>query len=225
MSDKKTKEMPEQEVVNKAIGFWEKNNKKLITVFSIVIIVVGGYLAYTNFIVLPKEQKASEELFTAENFFRKDSFNLALNGNTNAAGFLKVIDKYEGTKSANLAKLYAGETYLHLGEFQKAVNYLGEFNAYGATQIEAKAEGLLGDAYAELKKNEEAIEHYKKAGTLFTEDQAISSEYLFRGALLSEVAGKTDQAIELYKTIKDKYPRTDKGFVVDKYLTRLGVIN
>ncbi len=225
MSDKKTTEMPDQEVVNKAIGFWEKNNKKLITIFSIVIIVVGGYLAYTNFIVLPKEQKASEELFTAENFFRKDSFNLALNGNANAAGFLKVIDKYEGTKSANLAKLYAGEAYLHLGQFQQAVNFLGEFNAHGAIQIQAKAEGLLGDAYAELKKNEEAIDHYKKAGTIFSEDQAISSEYLFRGALLSEIAGKTDQAIELYQTIKDKYPRTDKGFVVDKYLSRLGVIN
>ena len=225
MSDKKTTAMPEQEVVNKAIGFWEKNNKKLITIFSLVIIIVGGYLSYTNFVLLPKEQKASEDLFAAENFFRKDSFNLALNGNANAAGFLKVIDKYEGTKSANLAKLYAGESYLHLGEFQKALNYLGEFNAHGASQIEAKAEGLLGDAYAELKKNEEAIDHYKKAGTLFTEDQAISSEYLFRGALLSEVAGKTDQAIELYKIIKDKYPRTEKGFVVDKYLTRLGVIN
>ncbi len=225
MSDKKTTQMPDQEVINKAIGFWEKNNKKLITIFSIVIIVVGGYLAYTNFIVLPKEQKASEELFTAENFFRKDSFNLALNGNANASGFLKVIDKYEGTKSANLAKLYAGEAYLHLGQFQQAVNFLGEFNAHGAIQVEAKAEGLLGDAYAELKKNDEAIDHYKKAGTIFSEDQAISSEYLFRGALLSEIAGKTDQAIELYKTIKDKYPRTDKGFVVDKYLTRLGVIN
>ncbi|MEY3433002.1 MAG: hypothetical protein RL131_938, partial [Bacteroidota bacterium] len=27
------------------------------------------------------------------------------------------------------------------------------------------------------------------------------------------------------KAIKEKYPRTDKGFVVDKYLARLGVIN
>jgi hypothetical protein len=46
---------------------------------------------------------------------------------------------------------------------------------------------------------------------------------LFRGALLSEIAGKNDQAIELYQMLKDKYPRTDKGFIVDKYLARLGV--
>jgi len=42
--------------------------------------------------------------------------------------------------------------------------------------------------------------------------------------LLSEINGKTEQAIELYTIIKDKYPRTDKGFVVDKYLARLGVV-
>lgn len=64
----------------------------------------------------------------------------------------------------------------------------------------------------------------KKAGTTFPEDQAISSEYLFRGALLAEMNGKTEDAIELYQTIKDKYPRTDKGFVVDKFLARLGVV-
>ena len=92
-------------------------------------------------------------------------------------------------------------------------------------QIEAKAEGLIGDAYAELKKNKDAITHYKNAGNIFSEDQSISSEYLFRAALLSEIDGNNDQAIELYKTIKEKYPRTEKGFGVDKYLSRLGVTN
>ena len=166
----------------------------------------------------------SEELFTAESNFRKDSFNLALNGFQGKAGFLKVISKYGGTNAANLAHIYAGECYMHLGEYQKAIQHLEDFNPGSAIQAEAKVEGLLGDAYAELKKNNEAIDHYKNAGTLFPEDQAISSEYLFRGALLAEINGKNDLAIELYKTIKDKYPRTDKGFVVDKFLARLGVV-
>lgn len=224
MSDKKTVDTGDQEVVNKAIGFWEANSKKIITISVAVIIVVGGYLGYKNLIQLPKEQKANEELFTAENNFRKDSFNLALNGSGSTPGFLKVISKYSGTNAANLAHYYAGASYLQLGEFQKAVDQLSDFSAKGAKQVEAKAEGLLGDAYAELKKNDDAIAHYKNAGTIFEEDQAISSEYLFRGALLSEMSGKTEQAIELYQILKDKYPRTDKGFVVDKYLARLGVI-
>jgi tetratricopeptide (TPR) repeat protein len=224
MSDKKTVDTADQEVVDKAIGFWEKNSKKIITVSVAIIVVVGGYLGYKNLIQMPKEQKASEELFAAENNFRKDSFNLALNGSGSTPGFLKVISKYSGTKAANLAHYYAGASYLQMGDFQKAVDQLSDFNAQGAKQVEAKAEGLLGDAYAELKKNDDAIAHYKNAGTIFEEDQAISSEYLFRGAMLSEMTGKTDQAIELYQILKDKYPRTDKGFIVDKYLARLGVV-
>ncbi len=224
MSDKKTVDTGDQEVVDKAIGFWKKNSKKIITVSVAVIIVVGGYLGYKNLIQLPKEQKATEELFAAENNFRKDSFNLALNGSGAAPGFLKVISKYSGTKAANLAHYYAGVSYLQMGEFQKAIDQLSDFSANGAKQVEAKAEGLLGDAYAELKKNEDAISHYKNAGTIFEEDQTISSEYLFRGAMLAEMNGKTDQAIELYQILKDKYPRTEKGFIVDKYLARLGVV-
>jgi tetratricopeptide (TPR) repeat protein len=224
MSDKRTVDTGDQEVVDKAIGFWEKNSKTIITVSVAVIVIVGGYLGYKNLIQLPKEQKANEELFAAESNFRKDSFNLALNGSGSTPGFLKVISKYSGTKAANLAHYYAGASYLQMGEYQKAVDQLSDFSANGAKQVEAKAEGLLGDAYAELKKNDDAITHYKNAGTIFEEDQAISSEYLFRGAILSEMTGKTDQAIELYQILKDKYPRTDKGFIVDKYLARLGVV-
>ena len=72
--------------------------------------------------------------------------------------------------------------------------------------------------------NRNAVD-WSKEPMFFGEDQAISSEYLFRGAMLSEMTGKTEQAIELYQILKDKYPRTDKGFIVDKYLARLGVVN
>jgi tetratricopeptide (TPR) repeat protein len=223
MSDHKNIENADQEVVDKALGFWQAYGKKLSIGLAVVILAIGGYWAYGNFVQQPKEAKANEDLFAAENYFRKDSFALSLNGSAGTPGFLKVIDKHSGTKAANLAHLYAGESYLQLGEFQKAIDQLNAFSAGGAKQIEAKVEGMLGDAYAELKKNDEAIAHYKQAGTLFADDQAISSEYLFRGALLSEISGKNDQAIELYQLLKEKYPRTDKGFVVDKYLARLGV--
>jgi tetratricopeptide (TPR) repeat protein len=217
--------MSEQETLSTLTAFWQKTGKKLSIVVGAIVVIVLGYFAYSSYIQSPKEIKASEELFTAENYFRKDSFDLALNGSGNIPGFLKVISKYNGTKAANLAKLYAGICLLKTGQYQKSVEQLEDFDSKGSKQVEAKAEGLLGDAYSELKKNEEAINHYKNAGNLFPDDQAISSEYLFRAALLSEVMGKNEQAIELYQLVKDKYPRTEKGFVVDKYLARLGVLN
>lgn len=224
MADVKFEEIEPDVVLERAKGFWDKYSKTILIASTAVILLVGGYLGYKYFIQLPAEEKAQEEIFMAEENFRNDSLALALNGNISTPGFLKVIKKYGNTKTGNIARLYAGECYLHLGDYTNAVKYLNEFDANGAKQVEAKAQGLLGDAYAELKKNDEAISHYRKAGTLFPEDQAISSEYLFRAALLLEMTGKTKDATELYQEIKDKFPRTEKGFTVDKYLARLGAV-
>jgi tetratricopeptide (TPR) repeat protein len=223
MADKNIAEMETEEVLLKAKGFWEKNSRNILTVSAALILLVGGYLAYRNFIQVPNEEKAREEIFRAEENFRKDSLSLALNGDATTPGFLKVIKKYGGTRTGNIAHLYAGECYLHLGDFKNAVSHLEDFNASGARQLEAKAEGLLGDAYSEMKQSDKAVGHYKKAGTLFPDDQALSSEYLFRAALLLEMNGNTKDATELYQQIKDKFPRTEKGFIAEKYLARLGV--
>ena len=219
----KTQPEPEQiEVLERAKGFWEKNSKMILYISSAVILLAGGYLGYKYLILLPNEQKAQEEIYKAEANFRKDSVSLALNGNNSTPGFLKVIKKYGNTRTGNLAKLYAGESYLQLGDYKNAVKYLEDFNAHGAKQIEAKSEGLLGDAYAEMKQNDKALEHYKKAGSIFPEDATLSSEYLFRAGMLYEVMGKNKEAIEQYKVIKEKFPRSEKGFNIDKYLARLG---
>jgi tetratricopeptide (TPR) repeat protein len=223
MSDKNIAEMETEEVLLKAKGFWEKYSRNILTVSAAVILLAGGFLAYRNFIQIPNEEKAQEEIFRAEENFRRDSLSLALNGDATTPGFLKVIKKYGGTRTANIAHLYAGECYLHLGDFSNAVKQLEDFDARGSKQLQAKSEGLLGDAYSELKQNDKAISYYKKAGTIFPEDQALSSEYLFRAALLLEMGGKPKEAAEMYQQIKDKFPRTEKGFVADKYLARLGI--
>ena len=185
-------------------------------------VIVGALFAYRNLVQIPNEEKAQEEMYRAEENFRKDSLALALNGDATTPGFLKVIKKYGGTPSGNAAKLYAGICHLHLGEYQKAIDQLEGFNPNGARQLQAKREGLLGDAYSELKKNEKAVEHYKKAAGIFTDDAALSSEYLFRAALLLELSGKNKEAAEAFRRLKEDFPRTEKGFLADKYLARLG---
>jgi TolA-binding protein len=82
----------------------------------------------------------------------------------------------------------------------------------------------LGDAYAELGKKEEAIAQYRKAGTMNEKDDFNSPEYLFRAGYLSETVNKTNEAIELYKQVKEKYPNSQRAYDIDKYLARLGEI-
>jgi tetratricopeptide (TPR) repeat protein len=133
-----------------------------------------------------------------------------------------VISNYGSTKAGNLAHYYAGVSYLKLGDFNNAVKHLKDFST-DARQIQLMAYGALGDAYAELNNKEEAISSYKKAAGTFDTDENNSAEYLFRAALLSETSGNTAQALELYKELKEKFPRTEKGVQADKYIYRLSI--
>ncbi len=210
--------------VERAILFWAANSKKILVGLAILIGLLVAYLAYRNFVTAPNETKASEALFRAQDYFNQDSIRLALNGDNVNPGFLKIISRYEGTKAANLAHFYAGSCYLKLGDFNNAVKHLKEFSTR-SEQIQARAICLLGDAYSELGKKEEAAAQYAKAGKLFEKDDYNSPEYLFRAGYLYESMGKNKEAIEMYRLIKEKYSKSERGFDIDKYLARLGVID
>jgi tetratricopeptide (TPR) repeat protein len=187
-------------------------------------VVIGGFFAYKSFIKAPAEAKASEAIWKAEDYFRQDSFQLALQGDGVNTGFVKAISKYSGTKAGNLSKFYAGACYMQLGDFNNAIKYLKDFST-SQVEVKLRATGLLGDAYSELGKKQDAIDQYKKAGTLFDKDDVNSPEYLFRAAMLNQELGKNKDAIELLKMIKDKYPQSQRAFEVDKYLGKLGELN
>ena len=199
-----------------------KKNQLIIYLLVGGLIAVGAIFGYTEFYQKPLEAKAADAMYVAEKYFANDSSTLVLQGDGLNKGVLYIIKEYSGTKAANLAKYYAGMSYYRLKDYNKAIEYLKDFST-NAKQVQAVAYGSIGDAYSELKKNEEAIEYYKKAGTHFPEDEAISSEYLFRAASFLELNGQNDAAIEIYKQIKQNYPKSEKGFSIDKYLNRLQV--
>jgi tetratricopeptide (TPR) repeat protein len=225
MSDIKNREHLEHEIspLDKWKHFEDNYGKKTAVGIAVVLILVLGYFGYKQYILDPKEKQASEAMFRAEEYFRADSIRLALNGDAVNAGFAKIITRYSGTKAADLAGFYAGSCYLKLGDFNNAVKYLKDFKT-SAVQVQAKAYGLLGDAYSELNKKDEAAEQYKKAGTYFDQDEVISPEYLFRAGYLYESMGKSQDAIAMYQLIKTKYPGSPRGFDIDRYLARLGVV-
>ena len=236
MADKhvpETAHKKDVDVVTRARGFWAKNSKPIIYISTAIILIAGGWLVYKYMFKLPKEEKANDAVFVVQKNFRDFSnapdsskailANRVLNGDGGNNGALKFITKYDGTAAANLCHYYAGASYLHLKQFDKAIKQLKDFST-DADQIQSWAYGMIGDAYAELKKNNEALEYYKKAADENKKDEFTSAEFLFKAGLFAETIGKKQEAIDMYKRIKKDYPLTDKAANIDRYLARLGEV-
>lgn len=238
MADKQVKaeQLDASEIVEKAKGFWVAYSKKIIIIGSAVIILLGSYLGYKYLVTMPNEKKANDLIFPAEKLFglmaasssyNKDTVNLVLNGDKAAGitGLLKIASSLGSTMSGNRAQYMIGACYLQLKQFDKAISHLKDFDGNDATQIQSKCYVLLGHAYAEQKKTEEALEYYKKAGTISDLDEGMASEALYMAGRYAEALGKTKDAIDLFQNLKDKYPASQRvsSGDVDKYLGSLGV--
>ena len=224
MAEKNVMAHENEQIIAKAQDFWTRYQKQITVVLAVIVLAVGGWYAYKNFIVKPNTEKAVDAMYKAEEYYRMDSLQKALNGDGINWGFVRVIKEYGGTDAGKLARLYAGDCYLRTGDFNNAVKQLKEYSSSDKL-YQARAYKLLADAYSELGKNDEAIEYYKKSANHFTKDANNSAEYLYMAASLAEKIGKNNEAIELLKEIKDKYPGTNGANEADKSLAKLGVYN
>ncbi len=220
------------DVVEKARSFWAEYNKPISYIGSAIVILFVGWMIYKYMFQVPKQEKADKVVFVTQQYFSDfttatDSAKIllatrVLNGDGRNPGALRIINEYSGTTAANLCEYYAGTCYLQLGQYDKSIRYLKDFNANGADQIQSRALGMMGDASAELNKNDDALDYYQKAANVNEKDTYTSSEFLFRAALFAQSIGKQKEAIDLFKKIKTEYPLTEKAADVDKYLARLG---
>lgn len=214
-----------EEIIDRAKDFWAKYGKITTIIALAVIVLGGGYLVYKYMVVQPKEQKAEEAIWHAQDYFAQDSLDKALKGDGQSAGFEKIASQYKGSEAGELANYYVGVIALKQGDNNKAIKYLKAFST-NAHQIQARAYKLLGDAYANAGKNADALSSYRKAAHEFEKDKINSSDYLMMAAYFADkVMNDKKQAEELYKEIKQKYPNTQAGDEADKYLAQLGVYN
>jgi tetratricopeptide (TPR) repeat protein len=211
-----------QEVENaltSAEQFFENNQKIITIVFGAAVVVAALFLSLHRFYTIPREQRANEQMYVAEQYFEKDSFNLALNGDGNYPGFLDIMDDFGGTKSADLAQYYTGVSYLRLGQFEDAIDYLEDFDTDDAL-VGPVAIGACGDAYAELGDSDNAVKCYIKAANK-NENAFTAPIYLLKAGKLYEILGESDKALKAYSEIKGKYPESTEGRQIDKYIARI----
>lgn len=202
-----------EQQLNKTEAFFDKYKKAIIIgVVAVVVLIVGGILI-NNYYLAPREDAASTELAKSQELFNNEQFEQAL------TGFKKVASDYSSTKAGNLAQLYIGLCQANLGKWQEAVDALDNFNTKGDQMISPAAEGALGNAYANLKQYDKAVDHLKKAAEM-ADNNSLSPTFLIQAGEILESQGKKDEALKLYQEIKKKYFQSMQYQNIDAYIER-----
>jgi tetratricopeptide (TPR) repeat protein len=210
-----------EQTLTRTEQYLEENYKTLLTILTVVIAVIGlGWLGkmYLN----KRNDEAQSQMYQAERYLEMDSLRLALNGDGNYLGFLDIAKSYRFTKSGNLALYSAGICYLHLGQFQDAIDYLEKYSKKDKV-IGSLAIGATGDAYVELGDTKKGISRYLEASE-YAKNSFNSPLFLMKAAELYELDGKYADALKLYERIESEYPESTEGSTIDKYIARVKLL-
>jgi tetratricopeptide (TPR) repeat protein len=210
-----------EETLTRTEHYLEQNYKILLTALGVVVVLVGlGWLG--KMYLGKRNEEAKSQMFQAEKYFEADSLKLALNGDGNYLGFLDIARQYKFTNTGNLAKYSAGICYLHLGNYNEAIDFLSKYskkdNVIGSLAI-----GATGDAYVELGNMEKGIAKYIEAAD-YAKNSFNTPLFLMKAAELYELTNKFPEALKLYERIEAQYPESTEGTTVGKYIARVKLL-
>jgi tetratricopeptide (TPR) repeat protein len=210
-----------EETLTRTEQFLEENYKTLLIVLGVLVVLVG--LVWLGKLYLNKRNdEAQSQIYQAERYLEIDSLKLALNGDGNYLGFLDIAKNYKFTNTGNLARYSAGICYLHLGNYQEAIDYLNKYTKKDKV-IGSLAIGAIGDAYVELGNNEKGISKYLEAAD-YANNSFNTPIFLMKAAELYELSGKYPDALKLYQRIENEYPESTEGMTMDKYIARVKML-
>jgi tetratricopeptide (TPR) repeat protein len=210
-----------EETLSRTEQLLEDNYKPLLIGLAIIVVLVGlGWLGklYLN----NRNEEAQSQMFQAERYLEMDSLKLALNGDGNYLGFLDIAKDYKFTSTGNLAKYSAGICYLHLGNFNEAIEFLDSYSKKDKV-LGSLAIGATGDAYVELGNLEKGISNYIEAAE-YADNAFNTPLFLMKAGELYELTGKFSEALKLYERIENQYPESTEGSTIDKYIARVKLL-
>lgn len=224
MASRKEREIQEERDWNKideaviaSESFIMKYRNQLIIGVGAVVAIVGIYLAYQRFYIEPRNEEAQTALFRGEQYFQAGSDSLALFGDGNAyTGFVQIANEYGSTKSGDLAKAYAGLSYARIGQYDKALEYLKDFNG-GDQMITPAVQGAIGDCLVNTGKAQDAVNYFEKAAKS-ADDLLLSPIYYKKAAMVYRELKNYDKVIALFTTIKNNYMASPEASEADKYI-------
>ena len=222
MTTHKTED-PEQRI-EEALGrteeFLHRQGRTLLAVLAVVVVAVGGWMAYKHLYQVKRAEKAAAMMYVAQHNFAQQLWDVALEGDGNNVGFLEVIARYGSTPEGNLARHYAGVSYLMCGEQDKALEYLAQYKPTDGVPnvvVNAQNYGLQGDIQVDKGDMAAAAELFAKA-VKAGDDPYTTPMYLKKMGLALVAQGRGSEAVDAYQRILDNYPMSVEARDIEKYI-------
>jgi len=210
-----------EQTLTKTEQFLEQNYRSLIYVLAGIIVIVG--LFWLAKIYLNKRSnEAQAQMYQAQKYLETDSLKLALNGDGNYLGFLDIAKDYKFTSAGNLALYSAGICYLHLGQYEDAIDFLTKYSKKDKV-IGSLALGATGDAYVELGDMQKGVAKYIEAADLGS-NSFNTPFFLMKAGEIYELNKQYTEALKMYERIQNEYPESTEGLQIDKYIARVKLL-
>ncbi|HEY9165174.1 MAG TPA: tetratricopeptide repeat protein [Candidatus Kryptonia bacterium] len=219
------KELKQDQLVTtyfKAIDFF-RNNRKLVsglaTGLAVAILVVFVYMNNRH----KSNEEATTELSRVMDLFNGGAYQVAINGDPtrNITGLKTIVDKYGGSDAGEEAKVYLGDCYYYIGDYDNALKY---FKDYGGSDrlLDASALAGMAEVYETRGDFEKAAEYYDRAAARDSKN-FLAAQYLVGAARNYIKIGKKDRAIDLLTRVQKDFPNSPYAGNVDLYMAQAKV--
>ncbi len=197
---------------------WFDVNKKRVNMIGGILIaaVLVGWFYLNN--VSANNEKATVELAGIFSYYDSGNYQVAVNGmpGKNLTGLQSIVDNYGGTKAGNMAKFYLADAYYNMQQYDKALEYFKDCSGPNDF-LEASRLAGVAACYEAKGDAKDAAEYYEKAAVKSPKGPNAADHY-FNAARNYAKSGNKDEALSLYKKIKEEYPSSNVARDIDRYI-------
>ncbi len=188
--------------------FGNPENKRKLSIGAgiIVLLAVAMFFYISN--RKAKSDEAETKLSAVISLYDEGKYAESINGDStgNIMGLIKIVDQYGGTESGQTAKLYLGNCYFNMKDYDNA---LKQFEDYSGKNDIVKASCLsgIGAVYDAKSDNKKAAEYFEKAANV-NKNIVLNQENIFYALRAYAEAGDKDNAKRMFDLLRDQYPKS-----------------
>ena len=195
----------------------EKKNsrlpKMLVGISVAVIVIVGAILAYIYLVRQPGMKTAAEQAG------KVDIEYIDKHSNDSIVAEMAAQAATKGYKEGNRMRLVSAISYYNMGEYEKCLAQLDEFDAKDDV-VGAAAMSLKGDALVNLDRLDDAAKAFKKAIDLSDNNPDYTPIFMSKLARVYRAMDKINDELTVLRDIKSHYPVYADQNYVEAYIVR-----